>query len=108
VRQPFTYRVAVTISAEAVLPDELAGSVAYSDSGFTNPLPVNCGGSLFALSATATRYVFREQLTYGSGCVNRGTVELLLNAARDTLRYHWYVPTEVLSSIGVLTRGGGG
>lgn len=70
---------------------------------------LSCGGTLTLVEDSTTRVLFREAITYGTGCVNAGYVELR-DRADGTLTYNYYYlsagggPNGVPVATGVLTR----
>jgi len=50
---------------------------------------LSCGGTLTLVEDSVTRVLFREAITYGTGCVNAGYVELR-DRADGTLTYNYY------------------
>lgn len=50
---------------------------------------LDCGGTLTLLESSENRLLFREGITFGSGCVDDGFVELVDDTI-DTLNFNWY------------------
>jgi hypothetical protein len=50
-----------------------------------------CGGDLALISETDNQLLFKETITYGHGCVNKGYVELTDQSVNE-LAYRWYQP----------------
>lgn len=50
---------------------------------------LDCGGTLTLLESSENRLLFREDITFGSGCVDDGFVELV-DETVDTLNFNWY------------------
>ena len=52
---------------------------------------LNCGGTLALLEESEAQLIFRETITFGTGCVDQGFVELT-DQSENELIYRWFYP----------------
>lgn len=99
---PWKYRVRITVADSAVI-DSAAATIVYSDSGFTNPLPLSCSGDLELRSISGTSHVFFERLTAVTNCINFASV-VLAPISSDSVSYTWVNRQNVPSAGARLSR----
>lgn len=80
---------------ELTVPPDGSPAIAYPS--------LKCGGTLTLLEELDNGARFREDLSYGRECINRGTVRLIL-VEPGRLEFFWYLPGGKLHAQGELTR----
>ncbi len=63
---------------------------------------LSCGGTWDYLRETSGSVVFSENIEYGDGCVDEGSVEVLL-IEKNKLRFIYFLPNGEIAAFGELT-----